>query len=316
MAIKHAKVSGVAATPSATDVDGADWDAALVVDTSGIDIPTTSTPPSAPASGNVRLFASSQAGPLPASIGPSGSVVTMQPFFGGRKIAIWSPVGNTTSGTGAFLGASAFQTLGTVTARNVATTDFFSAMQRVGYVTATTANSRAIAYGSSVQYHRGASANMGGFRAVFRFGSSDAATVANANCFYGFGPGSSVGTGGTQPSASLNIVGVGTDTGESTLSIMHNDGSGTATKVALGANYPAHTLNVDAYELRLYCAPNASQIDWTITRLNTNDTTSGSITTDLPVSSTLLLPVLMRGNNSTTLAVGLDVMGVYIETDN
>lgn len=145
-----------------------------------------------------------------------------------------------------------------------------------------------------------------------RFGCSDAATVASARTFVGLVGTTSV-LGNADPSSNTNIIGVGTDSGDTTLSIMSNDGTGTATKVALGANFPDHTLSTDVYDLVLFAPPNTSSVNWQITRLNTGDTASGTITADLPAGTQLLAPQFWRNSGPTALAVGIDFVGGYFE---
>lgn len=147
-----------------------------------------------------------------------------------------------------------------------------------------------------------------------RFGCSDAATVADARSFYGFRD-TAGNTGNVNPSTLLNIIGMGTDAGEANFSIMHNDGSGTATKIPLGSDFPDHTLSVDVYELALFAPPNASFVNYQVTRLNTGNVATGTITTDLPSNTTFLAWQMYRSNNTTALAVGVDLMRVYIETE-
>lgn len=314
MSLKHAKTSAKADGADATLVQPSDWNEDHVIDSSGFDIPAGTATPAAPAAGKVRMFGRTIAGrAIPAFEGPSGLSSALQPFFGRNKIGMWSPMGNANVTTGMYFGIAVPSTVGTITARNVATTNLFTSMRRMGMVSATTAGSRAVAYINGAQFWRGNAAGMGGFLAVFRFGCSDAATVAGKS-FVGFSAASSVGSS-TETSLALNVVGVGTDSTDANLQIMHNDGSGVATKIDLGANFPDHTLSADVYELALFCAPNSTQIEYEVTRLNTGHSASGTITTDLPVSTQLLLPMFMRGNAATALAVGIDVMGLYIETD-
>jgi hypothetical protein len=150
---------------------------------------------------------------------------------------------------------------------------------------------------------------------MFRFGISDASLVATANTFVGFSASSSVGSGNTDPSYSVNIVGVGADIADTNLHIMVNDGTGVATKINLGANFPSNTLSTDAYELLLYTPPNGSSISYRVTRLNTGDVATGVLTTDLPVSTAPLCAIFMRGNTTTATAVAIDILGMYIETE-
>lgn len=314
MALKHTFVSAKADGGDATLVQPSSWNADHVVDGDGLAIVADTSTPTAPSAGKVTLFGKLLAGrSLPGIIGPSGLDSLLQPFFGRNKIGMWNALGNTSSGPVSNFGLPAPTYSGSPTARVVATASLATSMRRIGVVSAATAGSIARATTGALQFFRGDAAGKGGFFAVWRFIPSDAATVADARTFVGLA-GSSFGN--VNPSSLLNMIGMGTDNGDATFSIMHNDGAGTATKIALGANFPDHALSDDVYELALFCAPNAATVSYQVTRLNTGDTASGDITTDLPASTTLMFPQFGRNNSTTALAVGLDVVGLYMESDN
>jgi hypothetical protein len=250
---------------------------------------------------------------MPAFTGPTGTSYNLQPWMGQRNIALWEPLFNNATTSGSQLGFYSLN-LGTFTVRSFATTNAFTTMRRVGNVSATTVSARAGAY-TAFNWWRGNAPGLGGFRAVFRFGISDASLVATANTFVGLTASSSVGTGNSDPSYSTNLVGVGADIADTNLQIMVNDGTGTATKVNLGSNFPANTLSTDAYELMLYAPPNGSSISYRVTRLNTGDVASGVLTSDLPGATAPLQAMFMRGNTTTAAAVAIDILGMYIETE-
>ena len=313
MSTKHAIIY----TGGADRVTGEEWnDTDHVVDAAGMTMEMGTAAPATPASGKAVLFARNKGNLAMAGLrGPSGLDFLLQPFLGGNAVALWAPVGNTNSNSVSAFGMLAPSFTGTVTQRNVNVTgNMLTAAKRTGCVSAATAGS-SVLIRSQVggQYSRGSAAGIGGFRAVFRWGCSDAATVAGARTFVGM---SATSFSNIDPSSMVNMVGVGTDNGDSTFSIMHNDDTGTATKIPLGANFPDHTLSQDLYELVLTCAPNAASIGWEVTRLNTGDTARGEITTNLPNSTSSLNPSFNRNNNATALAVGIDLVRLYIETDN
>jgi hypothetical protein len=76
---------------------------------------------------------------------------------------------------------------------------------------------------------------------------------------------------------------------------------------------------VDVYELALFSPPNSGEVRWEVTRLNTGHVATGTIANTgaavLPTNTTLIGPWGYRTNNATALAVGVDVMSAYIETD-
>lgn len=247
-----------------------------------------------------------------AQIGKSGVDYSFQPFLGRNKVILWQANGNTTTST--VFGTLAPTGSGTATTRNVATTNFFTWTRRLGYVSATTGNQAAGIRAVSAQFGLGPAAGCGGFHFVARFGISDATLVAGARLFVGMTSSTAV-LGNTDPSAFTNIIGVGLDAADTTLQIMHNDATGAATKINLGASFPEST-NTDLYELVLYCASGASLVYYQVINLSTNAIASGQITTNLPAVNTLLAWQLWRHNVNTGLAVGLDIASVYLETDN
>ena len=129
-----------------------------------------------------------------------------------------------------------------------------------------------------------------------------------------FRSGSNSGTSNADPSSWTNIIGVGCDNGSSNYSIMHNDGSGTATTIALGANFPANGLSTDLYELALYAPPNGSTVDYRIENFVTGGVASGTLSANLP-ASTQGLNLLGWAETTVVSIVALDLVSLYIETE-
>lgn len=172
-----------------------------------------------------------------AVVGKSGLDYTLQPHIGRNKTMLWQANGNATSST--IIGGVATGT-GTVTARNVANTNLFTSMRRLGYVSSATAGSSSGLRTSALQYWRGNASDRGGFHFICRFGISDASAVATGRLFVGLTSSTGV-IPNVNPSTLLNIIGVGADNTDTNLQIMRNDNSGTATKIDLGSSFPANT---------------------------------------------------------------------------
>ena len=249
---------------------------------------------------------------MAAQIGPSGLDTTLQANLGGNKVAMWMPPGGSTTVPGVF-GMAALTATGTATARTVATTNLLSRMTRLGYVSAATAGSLAGAREAVAKYTTGAGPGLGGFFARYRFGVSDAATVAGARMFVGLDALTAAPTN-IDPSTKVNCIGVAQIATSNNLNIVY--GNATAkTPIDLGVSFPANT-NADAYELNLF-APPAGGCYWQVRRLNTTFEATGFLpSTEIPIATQLLCHQLWRCNNATALAVGLDVCGIYIETDH
>lgn len=315
--LKHTK-QAVGADDPVAEVKFSDWNADHIADATGLkfEAPGTATP-AAPALGHVSLYGKTLAGhPIISYLAADGVGSILQPSVARNKVMLWSPSGN---GTGISLfGTTSAPSTTTATQRNVSSGNLLNSLRRVGSVSATAAGSSCGSLQIPMQWMRGSiigGVSVGGFLAVYRWACSDAATVASARSFIGF-TGVTTKIGNVDPSSLTNIIGVGTDSTDSNLQIMHNDTVGAATKIDLGVNFPDHTLSVDVYELALFSAPGSTSVGWQVTRLNTGHIAAGSITTDLPIDTKLLAPQFWRNNGPTALAVEQDIIGLYIETDN
>jgi hypothetical protein len=110
---------------------------------------------------------------------------------------------------------------------------------------------------------------------------------------------------------------MGWDAADTNIQMMHNDGSGTATKIDLGASFPVPTVDrTSVYEVALFSPPGTTQsVGYRVTDLVSGAEASGTITTDLPTNSTLIAPHLYMSVGGTSSVIGVKIFGVYIETD-
>jgi len=116
-----------------------------------------------------------------------------------------------------------------------------------------------------------------------------------------------------EPNTLTNCVGVGQLSTSNNLHVIFNDGAGTASVIDLGANFPANG-NASAYKVTFIALANGGSIDYTVERIGTAFSATGTLATDLPANNTLMAVQLWRTNNATLLAVALDLIGLYIET--
>ena len=265
----------------------------------------------------MRLFRREIAGrQLPAFIGPSGLDSALQPLLARNKIGYWNPPGNATTVPGVFGFTAPTVTGFTATIRSVATTNHFTRMRRLGYVTAATAGTVGQWRQTVHQYTTGDGAGLGGFTYIIRFGISDAAAVAGARMFIGMR--NSATPSNVEPSTLTQCVGVGHGAADTNL-FLYYGGTAAQTPIDLGVNFPTDTRSVDVYELSLFAPPDTSgTINYEVRRLNTGHVATGTLSgagAVVPSTTTLLAPWGYRTNNATALAVGLDVMSAYIETD-
>ena len=286
-----------------------------ITDNGEVTLPAVAAP-AIPAANKINLFARSLAGRMvPAFIGPAGIDSSLQPLLARNKVGYWCPPGNATTVPGVFGFTAPTVTGFTGTARNVATTNIFTRMRRLGYVTAATAGAVGQWRQATAQFTLGDGAGMGGFTYVVRFGISDPALVSDARMFMGVRH--VVTPTNVEPSILTQCVGIGHGAADTNLKLFYG-GSAAQTPIDLGANFPINTSSVDMYELALFAAPNATDIDYEVTRLNTGHVATGTLSgagTAVPNATTLIGPWGYRTNNASALAVAIDVASAYIETD-
>lgn len=245
------------------------------------------------------------------SFGLAGSNLLPQVFqkpLGDGAHWVYQPINAAAAASYFGFDATTLTGIGNSAAVTIAATSTFTRQQRLRRLT--TATTAGLSCGRSPGTNNLVACLDGGFILTQRFGCSDAATVANGRAMVGL-TALATAPANANPSASTNIITVGWDSGDANLQLIHNDGSGTATKVDLGANFPANTLSTDWYEVTFLALPGAGTVNYFVRRVNTGDTTTGSITTDLPSGSTLLGPLLWRNNGTTALEARISDGGFY-----
>jgi len=312
MGIKHAFESAKSDGGDATLVQPSDWNDDHAID-GVIELPKVDSP-GTPTADTVGLFGRKVAGRmLPAFTSPSGLDSALQPLLARNKIGWVQPNGNATT-----LGVMglALTATGTATAANVATTNRHTWMRRLNYLVTAAATSAVAGWRSTAaQFGRGNAAGMGGFTFICRWGPATGVSTSTNRAFVGM---RNVTTAPTdvQPSSLVNLLGFGWDAADTNIQFMHNDASGTATKVDLGGSFPVPTSDAtQAYECALFCAPNGSTIYYEFTDLTTGAVAAGSVTTDLPSTTTLLAPFGYMSVGGTSSVIGIALMSLYLETD-
>ncbi len=280
--------------------------------------------PTLPPTDTVKLFGRNLANRmLPAFVGPSGLDVACQPADWRQKIARWNPQGAANTAP-TIDGISAFTVQGTATTRAATTTNLFSRAKRIGYVSAATAGSLCGIYNTIAHWTTGDGANLGGFFYSIRFGISDAAAVATARAFVGMSSSVAAATN-VNPDTLLNSFGVAQLAGDTTQLYFVCAGSAAQTAIPLGTDFPpmagVGAANGIYYELAIYSPPSADGVvNLRLERLGTTFSTTvqvmpTTVGVETPASTVMLAPRAWRTNNTTALAVGLDIGYIYLETD-
>jgi hypothetical protein len=102
------------------------------------------------------------------------------------------------------------------------------------------------------------------------------------------------------PSAFLNCIMMAADAGDTNMQIMQNTSAGTCTKTDLGASFPK-TANV-VYLFVLTAAANSSSVTYSVTRLDSAATATGTLSTNLPINTILMGTMYAFGNGGTAAA--------------
>lgn len=219
------------------------------------------------------------------------------------RVAYAEAQGNSTSINSLGLGITA---VGTATTRpvNHSTSNPTARQRRLGYVGATSANSSA---GITCQAQF---STYYGF--IFRGRFSIQAYDAGHRYICGIGE---TTTNTVEPSTLLNRVHMYADAGMTTWRVVSADGTTVGTPVDLGANFPVNTSAADVYELTVEAPSNTGAIKWTVKRIGTAFSATGTFSTNLPVGSTLLSPQVFASNAATGTAASINIMRITMFTD-
>jgi len=172
-------------------------------------------------------------------------------------------------------------------AQSVASTNYASKQVRLRYYASVVSAGRYTGTrGSALLWYIG-----GGFRYVCDVYISDTAYGSGCRQFYGL-QGSTADltySDSVLVSTLINCIGVGSDSADTNLQVFHNDGTGTCTKVDLGASFPANRDNTNAlttvYSIEIYNASGSSNVNYRVINKETGATATGTLTTNLPAST-------------------------------
>lgn len=202
------------------------------------------------------------------------------------------------------LGLGATTLTGTGSAPAYASTNLHTSTNFLRLTSASSANSASEAFLARAVCWRGNAAGLGGF--FWKFTWAVNTTVTNQRGFQGLHNGLATLGGSQVPSNLTEAVVVGWDSADTNLQVMHNDGSGTCTKVDLGASFPANNTTA-VYRAWIWAEPNDSVIYYRVERLDTGTVITGTLTTNLPTSTVFLAPRNYMNNGGTASAVVLDI---------
>lgn len=310
-------ITGVDVSDTTDNVSGSDaiWTAAEFANGMGrrLVLPEIADPTAV--AGAIKLFGKSFANHLlPAIIGPSGIITALQVGLHGNAIFVVSITSGTTAPNviGGTLSTAATMSL----QQTIASANPWQATARKRFASAGTAGSVTGMRTAYAQWFRGNAAGFGGFFFRAQFGQN--LNVNGAQAFVGLAASTAaLATTAGAVSALLNMCGVGYDTTDANTGnwqFYRNDGTGTATKVDLGANAVRNTTH--GYDLIMFLAPNSSDLYVKITNIHTGTVVlNTSYNTDLPAVNTGMAFHADVNNGAVASAVNLEVAKAYIESD-
>ncbi|CAB4124393.1 hypothetical protein UFOVP49_231 [uncultured Caudovirales phage] len=277
-----------------------------------------------PNTNTVGIFARSIANRMVlAQVGPSGQDTSLQPLMARNKVGYWNPPGNATTVPLAF-GLAAPTANGTATARTAATTNSLTRLRRLGYVSAAAAAGQAAGYRlASNQFTLGTANGQGGFTYVHRFAVSDAVLATNPNMFIGLNT-ITAAPANTAPNTT-NCIGVAQIQGSNNYQIVYG-GSAAQPAVNIATTWARANNTTEFFELALFSSPFHANASNTIVnyRFEKVDGTGANVATGtiegpatvLPSNTTLLGIQTWRSGAATAIATGIDLISLYIETDD
>jgi hypothetical protein len=190
----------------------------------------------------------------------------------------------------------------------------YTSERRSTYTAATAAANIQNGIRSDAQFFRGNASGQGGFFAAFHFGTNTWTT--GDRLFVGFATCTTACTT-VNPSTLTNSAGFGVDAGDTAITFIHNDGSGTATKDTI-AGQPALASN-QGYDAYIYMKPNDSTIYYRLDDTNAATTIIDTSTaTDIITANTMVIAhaEMGTGTNTTTTSSVIGINRIYVETDH
>lgn len=222
--------------------------------------------------------------------------------------------GNTTSATATW-GVQVTVT-GTVTAPGKSTSSKFMFSNR--WETLVTAPSITAVAGfrcNTQNYGFGNSAGMGGYYLNGVTGPATGVTTTTHRYFFGMTQ-SIANPTDAQPSAQTLCFGIGYDAADANLQFMHNDASGTCTKVDLGSNFPVPTSDRSSFwRLIMYSPSNTKEVYYKVIDMLDGDVYTGVATTDLPAKTDIFSPRGYASVGGTSSVIGFAIQQLEIFCD-
>jgi hypothetical protein len=286
-------------------------------------LPAIATP-AAPAAGGVKLFALSRTGSpsAPAVLHPDGRLKRLQPDLSEFVTHRYQPAPNSAALLGD--GTLPLTATGTATAILPNVARLFTSWARVeaNVGTASTTAVSGFRFSSSGLARIGKGATSpGGFYHRCVWGPALGVATPTLRGGAGLLAITSAPTD-VEPSTLVSGIWMGWDAADTNVQIMHNDASGAATKIDLGASFPVPTVDrTTVYELELYSPNSLTQsVEYRVSVFNQAERTilasaTGVVTTNLPPADTALAPRCWNSVGGTSSVVATALFGVYLQME-
>lgn len=270
----------------------------------------STTEPATP-TGGIILFSKAHAGrSFPEYIGPTGINTALQNGFHANSIFLVTPNTGTTAPTciGGTLTTAATMSV----QQTIASANPWLATWRKRFQTSTSIGNTSGMRTGYAPWFRSSAVGYGGFFFRGQFGIN--INITGGQKFFGM----CASTGGlaAEPSALVNMCGMGydsTDANTGNWFFMYNDGTGSATKVDLTATAARATTH--GYDLIMHMAPGGSELFVQIKNIHSGvEILNTSYTTGIPAVNTgMAFKAEVR--TTTAAADNIEVSKVYIESD-
>lgn len=292
------------------------YSAVTVEDLETLDLPGLAAEPSVPPSGHGLLYARDIAGRIfPKWMGPSGVDYPLQPHTGFNNVAVWRGGATTAAATFAAIDGAMPYTAASPSAPllpALATTSLRNQTYRSTIRSGATSGQIAYIKANTPRLWRGNAAGLGGFLAIFRFALAGTLPTG-VRSFVGL---ESTGTPtNVNPTTATtpDRIGLAIAANTGNWNIVHNITGTAPTVIALSASFPVNV--TDLMELILFAKPNDTVVGYRVVNWSTNQQTSGTLSTNLPSSTTFLAPSVWITNNAQNAQAELDFISTYVETD-
>ena len=267
--------------------------------------------PTTPSSGRTKIFTDAMATRrLVGSIDPSGNHFDFQPALFNSTIFMWLPGTGTTlainwgtSYTARNNGAGAAQA---TPAR--ASTNAVTSLNRATFSTGTSTTGASGIQSTDTVAWMGNAANLGGFFFYARFALE---ALSNTSRFF-VGVSANNATMAADSSTWNNTIGIGRDTGDTTLQfIMRNNGS-----VSTKRNTTITPATTDVFDIYIFVRPNTSQIDWELRNAVTNAVLATNTETgNLPLNTVFMYKQAHIQSTTGTTPKLLALNRMYLESN-